>query len=654
MAVAELKAVNIVGKLDILDDVVIACGSSDVFQVDDASKFYSENKRFLPLTDKNPYTELLAKFDEALSCADIALDQVSTNNKSMSYTELAEYTDKIYNGLTELTKAKDACLAEITQCEQNITNTSHFLGFNLEMDKISACKYIKTNFGRLPTDGFKKLSMYEDNPYVMFIPCTRDATHYWGVYISPVEYSSDVDRIFSGLFFEPFEISGMDNSTPEKYCETLKKQLAELKENYKQVCDKLNDFIAANKEMMTVAHSKIFELNTYFGMKSYVINHDGTFIFAGWIPAKQEKEFKDRLSKIEGIECTITSPKDNKRLNPPVKLKNSRFFRPFEFYVDMYGLPDYNEIDPTPFVAITYSLLFGVMFGDLGQGIVLSIVGLFMFHVMGMKLGRIIARCGIFSAFFGVVFGSVFGFEHALDGFYKMLGFSEKPIEVMDSNVTNMIIYAAVGAGIVLLLISMLLNIYSSFTRRDYEQGIFGPNGIAGFVFYGSLVFGLVNTLLFDNNIMNRAYVIFLIILPLFLILLKEPLGKLCAREENWQPESWGGYIVQNVFELFETVLSYVTNTMSFLRVGAFVLVHAGMMMVVFTLADMTSGIAYLIILIVGNIIVIALEGLLVGIQVLRLEFYEMFSRFYNGQGRAFTPVHVEITDKKLSKVKQN
>ena len=80
---------------------------------------------------------------------------------------------------------------------------------------------------------------------------------------------------------------------------------------------------------------------------------------------------------------------------------------------------------------------------------------------------------------------------------------------------------------------------------------------------------------------------------------------------------------------------------MSFLRVGAFVLVHAGMMMVVFTLAEMGSGISYFLVVVIGNLFVTALEGLLVGIQVLRLEFYEMFSRFFDGEGRPFRPVTV-------------
>ena len=86
-------------------------------------------------------------------------------------------------------------------------------------------------------------------------------------------------------------------------------------------------------------------------------------------------------------------------------------------------------------------------------------------------------------------------------------------------------------------------------------------------------------------------------------------------------------------------LLSYVTNTMSFLRVGAFVLVHAGMMLVVFTLANMCSSVGYVLIVCIGNVFVICLEALLVGIQVLRLNFYEMFSRFFKGEGRAFDPV---------------
>ena len=120
---------------------------------------------------------------------------------------------------------------------------------------------------------------------------------------------------------------------------------------------------------------------------------------------------------------------------------------------------------------------------------------------------------------------------------------------------------------------------------------------------------------------------------------LREPLGRLAEGKKNWQPESWGEYCTQSIFELFEMCLSYVTNTMSFLRIGAYILVHAGMMLVVFTLAEMIGGAGYIIMIIVGNGIVMALEALLVAIQVLRLDYYEIFSRFYIGEGRQFTPI---------------
>ena len=144
-------------------------------------------------------------------------------------------------------------------------------------------------------------------------------------------------------------------------------------------------------------------------------------------------------------------------------------------------------------------------------------------------------------------------------------------------------------------------------------------------------------------HIMTLPYILGLVVLPFLLIFFAEPLGDLVNGEKDWQPESWGGYIVENLFESIEVLLGYVTNTMSFLRVGAFVLVHAGMMLVVFVLAETVGGAGYWIIVVIGNALVMVLEALLVAIQVLRLEYYEMFSRFYSGEGRPFEPVKINV-----------
>ena len=126
------------------------------------------------------------------------------------------------------------------------------------------------------------------------------------------------------------------------------------------------------------------------------------------------------------------------------------------------------------------------------------------------------------------------------------------------------------------------------------------------------------------------------------ILLMKEILIGAVDRHKNFMPESMADYILQNFFELIEYILSYLSNTLSFLRIGAYVLVHAGMMLAVFALAGENRN---AVILIFGNIFVIAVEGLLTAIQVLRLEFYEMFSRFYGGDGKPFTP----FTDKQFT-----
>ena len=126
------------------------------------------------------------------------------------------------------------------------------------------------------------------------------------------------------------------------------------------------------------------------------------------------------------------------------------------------------------------------------------------------------------------------------------------------------------------------------------------------------------------------------------ILIVKEPFIEAIDRHHFEKPESLVDFLLQNIFEFVEYILSYMSNTVSFLRVGAFVLVHAGMMMVVFSLAGANENI---VVILLGNILVIALEGLLTGIQALRLEYYEMFSRFYIGDGRKFTPVRVKKSE---------
>lgn len=640
MAVAKMKLVSIIGHMDSLNRVVLACGQSGVFQPDDAMTFFSDTSSFITLKEDNPFVGPIGTLEAAAARLKGDLT-VETAPSTMETPKLLQYVQEFSQNpaVTELSRRQSELTTRLESESKDIEQFEHFRGLDIDLDSILHCETIKVRFGRLPKESYEKLKSYSDNPFVLFFPGAVDSEYYWGVYFSPREQAADVDRIFSSLYFERMRIPEA-SGTAEEMVERLRKERDETAAALQKAQDEMAAFWEKEQLLCRQVYARLKQLSALFNVRRYAACYNDKFILAGWIPAREEKSFRQALDSVSAIEYSIEQADKDSHHTPPVKLRNFRLFRPFEYFVDMYGLPRYNELDPTVFVAVTFMLLFGIMFGDLGQGLVVSLVGWAMWRFKKMAIGRILIPCGICSAVFGMVYGSVFGYEHVLDPFYKaVFGLEEKPVEVMNPTMATGIILFAVCLGFVLILLAMLLNIYSSLKQRNYERALFGENGIAGFVFYASLVVGCVLQLALHIPVMNLAYVLLLIVLPLILMFLREPLGKLVAGDPDWKPAKWGEFIVQNLFEMFEIMLSYVSNTVSFLRVAAFVLVHAGMMMAVFAIAGMFGTVGSLIAVVIGNALVIVMEALLVSIQVMRLEFYEMFSRYYNGDGRAFRPL---------------
>ena len=330
----------------------------------------------------------------------------------------------------------------------------------------------------------------------------------------------------------------------------------------------------------------------------------------------------------------MKEPEDVPQFKCPTLLKNNWFAKPFELFVDMYSTPAYGDFDPTFFLAVTYCILFGIMFGDMGQGIILMIIG-FLFEKKG-KLFGIIGRVGITSSIMGFLFGSVFGYEDLLNPIHqKLFHVREKLFDVMANSNTMTLLIGALIIGVVLIVCSMTINIVNNLRHKKPGEVLFSQNGIAGLVFYLYVIIAAGLELMGGANLFHVQFVIPFILVPVFCFLMKEPLTNLVTGHGFRASQSWGAYILQNFFEVFEILLSFVTNSMSYLRVGGFVLSHAGMMLVVMTLVKMTGNAGPLV-LVFGNIFVMALEGLVVGIQALRLEYYEMFSRYYTGGGRKY------------------
>jgi V/A-type H+-transporting ATPase subunit I len=265
------------------------------------------------------------------------------------------------------------------------------------------------------------------------------------------------------------------------------------------------------------------------------------------------------------------------------------------------------------------------MFGDLGQGAALSLLGLYLYKKKGLALGAIMSIIGVSSMVFGLLYGSVFGFEDWIPALWQH--------PARDINST---LFFAVGIGIFLILTSMVINIVNALNQKNWGKLIFSPNGIAGIVFYGAII-GIVLAYITGYTALALTLLIVFVIVPLVLIAFREPLTSLIEGKKA-HINGIGIFLLETIIELFEVLLTYFTNTVSFVRVGAFALSHAGMMSVVMLLSHSTTDerAINIPVIILGNIVVMVLEGLVVGIQVLRLEFYEMFSRFFDGDGRAF------------------
>ncbi len=651
-----MRLVTVSGDMSKLDKAIQTCCENGDFHIEQATDFFDSKQGYSALNEDNPYSYYLTKLENALCAAKLTVPDYDSSASEVESSQLAAFVDSFAEKTDELSQRINKLEEEIHTNRLSLDQMKHFEGLDIKLDELFACEFVCMRFGRLPVESYEKLAYYNDNPYVMCFPCSRDKKYVWGLYCAPLEAIGEVDRIFQSLYWERLWIPA-ETGTVEEACAILEEKLKEGSAELSEAQALLDEYWAEEKNRCAMTYALLSQRKQTFDLRHNAARYgdSNTFFLAGWIPSKSRNRLRAELDKIKGITYKLERPEECGK-EPPTRLKNPMPIKAFEFFVSMYGLPSYREIDPTPFVAITYFLLFGVMFGDVGQGFVLTLVAyFFMWKMKKMPLGRAIAICGISSMFFGVLFGSVFGFEEWLNPFFAWLHKKTgiplthgKLIDVHHPSTILGLIYTAVGIGVVLVIIAIMLSIYSKIKQRQWGMALFDSNGLAGLVFYTSLIAGVGGELLLGWKILSLPFILGLIVLPLLLIFCREPLCELLEGKEHWLPESPGDFIMQNFFELIEVLLSYVSNTVSFMRVGAFVLVHAGMMQVVFTLAGEPGSVTYVVVVVIGNIIIMALEALLVGIQALRLEFYEMFSRFFSGTGRAYEPVRLSADASKM------
>lgn len=597
MAIVKMKFVEASTDRDHLDSMLLKGIGSGMLDVEPASNIVTEDNGGKMISEENPYADYRQTLQNFAHAVGFSFDPDRKPSRTYSKEEIEKFLGELNEkfGITS-----DAGEVILTPDDEKALDALSVCGF----ERIHACNYLNFGFGRMPRESFPKLSAYRDVNFVHH-RLNENKQYIWMVYVTSDSYAEEVAKIFQSLYFEPMEIPPVD--------------VHRLLHQYE---DQLNDIFAYCSQR-----------NEIISQYKYVSIFDEKYLLSGFVQASQVQAYEDAFNG-EPVSFTVKEPEDVPQFKCPTLLKNNWFAKPFELFVDMYSTPAYGDFDPTFFLAVTYCILFGIMFGDMGQGIILMIIG-FLFEKKG-KLFGIIGRVGITSSIMGFLFGSVFGYEDLLNPIHqKLFHVREKLFDVMANSNTMTLLIGALIIGVVLIVCSMTINIVNNLRHKKPGEVLFSQNGIAGLVFYLYVIIAAGLKLMGGANLFHVQFVIPFILVPVFCFLMKEPLTNLVTGHGFRASQSWGAYILQNFFEVFEILLSFVTNSMSYLRVGGFVLSHAGMMLVVMTLVKMTGNAGPLV-LVFGNIFVMALEGLVVGIQALRLEYYEMFSRYYTGGGRKY------------------
>lgn len=647
--IVKMKFINISGPRDDIDRVTEQYLSKYEIQLESALSELKTVDNLRPFVELNPYRDSLSIANQFVGLLENPDD--ITPDTSLGLDEMFELVRRTNTDYLNMQEKKENYKKDIEECRNKQRDIAPFRPLDCKLQDVMHYKYINYRFGRIPIEYYHKMQKYLMNDLTaIFVEGERDESSVYGAYfVSPGE-SLKVDAVFRSLHFERITLNLVSDGTPADLYRELEKEIEETTKKINDLNKEVFQMLEDRAPQLVAAHQRLEEMSKNFDVRKMAArmqdNEEDSYILCGWMAESDVEKFLEETKDDDKIFIMVEEDKETYFGEPPTKLKNPKLFKPFEMYVQMYGLPAHNEMDPTIFVGLTYSFIFGAMFGDVGQGLLLALVGGLLYFWKKIPLAGIIGTAGVFSTFFGFMFGSIFGFEDIIDAVWL------RPINSMTTlpfiGKLNTVFIVAVAFGMGVIIFTMILHIINALRSHDPGAAWFDVNGAAGLVFYASVVATIV---LFMTGHKTPGGIVMAVMfgIPLLLILFKEPLTKKIQKRTDKMEEGKAMFLVQGFFELFETLLSYFSNTLSFVRIGAFAVSHAAMMEVVLMLAGVEEGNPNWIIVILGNLFVCGMEGLIVGIQVLRLEYYEMFSRFYKGSGRAFNP-YTKSTSKKAKK----
>ena len=536
---------------------------------------------------------------------------------------------------------------KLEEMKSTIDQLEPFSELDIDISLLRNPRFLFSILGIIPNDNIERLqTSLERIPFIFLV--LRQDKQKSIVWLGGSRNNSEIlVRAARSAYLNPLSLPEGYLGTPGKIIQLLNSEIKETQQKQsglEQTLSKLRGHYQNQLQALLwdVRMSRMYaNAIVHFGHLRY------TYLIIGWVPTKSLAGFTHNLKKIsrDAILDTYPIKRSSTNQSVPVGLNSPKFLSSFQMLVTTYGQPRYNEIDPTWLMTFLFPLLYGAMFGDAGQGLVLAFLGWLLSSrkVKALRslagLGGLITACGLSATLFGFLYGSLFGFENVL-----------KPVWISPVNNILLILEIAIAAGIILLSLGFLLGIYNAWAARDWGELLFDHHGIAGIILYWSLL-GLAGSMLLLHSPVLSTIAIIMAVFSGIVIIFSDLLKNLVEGHHPLIEGGIGTYIFQAFFKIFETVISFLSNSFSWVRVGAFAVAHGGLSAAFFILAELASpvkGMGYWIVLLFGNIFIVGFEGLIVGIQTMRLSYYEFFGKFFHGGGLKYEPLSLRTDESKF------
>ncbi len=505
--------------------------------------------------------------------------------------------------------------------KEQLTALANFADLDIDLGMLrSKTRFLDFYVGMVPRENLRQLEGAVGLAQHLLHVYMEQGEHAHVVIVGPTgTRESELSAVLAAAGFQTLPIPRELDREPAQMRQDLERQRQQLEEQQRDLHETLAHWGEGFRNRLLDVRHTLLLVEPLVTLDASMRSAGHLARLAGWVPASALKQLRAQLdsSLQHPFDLSSRDPRSDERKLVPTVPVRSRLLTPFAMLVKQYGIPEYGEVDPTPLFAVTFLLMFGSMFGDLGQGAVIAIVA----WLLRDKLGRFWPfglMAGLSSMAFGVLFGSVFGYEHVLPALW-MSPLSD-PILMLS---------IALGWGVAFLTLACLLAIYNRLAIKNWSGALLGHHGVVNLVFYLALIGGGLQ--IAQGRDFGH--------LPIALILVS--LGTLAWHSWRHQDAPASEKVLVVFIETLETVVGYLSNTLSFLRVAAFSLNHVALSIAVFTLAGMMGSLGHWVTIVLGNLFVLVLEGGIVMIQVMRLQYYEGFSRYFSGDGHEFTPLRL-------------